>query len=791
MKTRSLRRAGYTAAAVVLAAPVLLALPSRALAGLPGASAELTRAPWLTDLTASSVQVNWATTTQNTGVVEYGPAGSCTANSVTAAAPGTSIDVNGVTEYLNSVAVTGLKAGNAYCYRITTGGSNPVDLLGSDPSPPFTTRQSANAPQPWTFDVLGDWGDTRDHGVNDGTVNVNQAGVDTQLASSGARFAVSVGDIGYQDGNEMDYGDLNQTGPYVSGVFGPSYWAVTGQSLPVFAVNGNHGLTAMSGQNSTFLENWPEPATLNASGTVSGNSPMYSMVNYPSIDGSHSTSYPTAYYAFTTGGVRFYVLDASWGDGNTGTATGGACGTYTSCKIYQVDHDAHWATSSAEYQWLAADLAAHPGGLKFAFFHFPLYSDDSTEPSDTFLDNTPGSTGSLEQLLHAGGVQLVFNGHAHDYQRNIAVPGGVTSYVSGGGGGAASVVAGKGCATTDAYAVGWSYTSNKGSACGAAPVPASDAQIYHFLKVTVNGTNVTVTPTDCTGATFDPMTYDFAADTTPPSAPGSLAASQGGSGAVTLTWAAATDNIGVSAYDIYRDGTYLATVGPGVSTYTDSSATSGTAYTYQVDARDLAGNTTSASVNVNGGSGSSLFSDGFESGDLSQWTSVTGTITAQSSLVHTGSYAAEETSTGSGTYARQTLPGSYTELWAQAWVNPVSNATTAGLFGFRTSSGGSIVRVYLTPAGQLALRNDAGGVSTTSTTTIPAAGWHLVTLHAVINGMNSSVDVSLDGTSVPGLTLTGQDLGTSPIAMLQLGDNVTGHTYDVALDDVSVSQTSP
>jgi hypothetical protein len=58
------------------------------------------------------------------------------------------------------------------------------------------------------------------------------------------------------------------------------------------------------------------------------------------------------------------MLDASWVNNNVGTATGGGCGRLPSCKIYQVDHDAHWTTSSAEYQWLAQDLAAHPGGLK-------------------------------------------------------------------------------------------------------------------------------------------------------------------------------------------------------------------------------------------------------------------------------------------------------------------------------------------------------------------------------------------------------------------------------------------
>ena len=79
-----------------------------------------------------------------------------------------------------------------------------------------------------------------------------------------------------------------------------------GESIPYFAISGNHGL------NSTFITDWPESATAAASGGE------YGMYPYPSIDGATAASYPTSYYAFSTGGVRFYMLDAAWGDTNTG-----------------------------------------------------------------------------------------------------------------------------------------------------------------------------------------------------------------------------------------------------------------------------------------------------------------------------------------------------------------------------------------------------------------------------------------------------------------------------------------
>jgi len=940
--------------AVVLALGVLTAGPASA--SLSGANAALTRAPYLTDLTQTSVQVNWATNAQYTGVVEYGPPGSCTANSVIAGKLGSPITVGTVNEYQNSVTVTGLSPGTAYCYRITNTGSSPLDLLGSNPSPQFTTLEAAGGTQPLTFDVLGDWGDTTNSGVNDGSLNVNQAGVDAQIAASGAQFAVTTGDLAYPGGSQTEYGDLNQTGANISAVFGPSFWAAPGETIPLYVVSGNHGL------NSTFITNMPEQASAAASGGV------YAMTPYPSIDGTTAASYPTSYYAFSTGGVRFYMLDASWADSNTGTATGGSCGS--ACKLYQVDHDAHWTASSAEYQWLASDLAAHPGGLKFAFSHFPLYADNSTQPNDTYLDNTPGSTGSLEQLLHDNGVQLAFNGHAHIYQRNIATPGGVTSYVTGGGGAKAEPVSH--CSSTDAYALGWLYSSSSGSACGAAAKPTSDAQVFGFLKVTVNGSTVTVAPVNSHGQSFDNDTYNFAPDSVPPSAPGNLTLTKTSSTTNKLSWAAATDNVGVSAYDIYRSGTYLATVGPGVTSYTDSTATAGASYTYQVPARDLAGNTASASVSTGGtadttpptappnltatatgftsvslswgastdnvgvtgytvlrngtavitlpgtttsytdtglapGTGytyqvtasdaagnvsqpsntlpvttqadttpptppgtpaatsvtasqvglswtpstdnvgvvgyrvlrggsviasvsgtsytdttvapstsytyqvvsydaagntaaggtlqvttpaaGTVFSDGFETGDLSQWTTVNG-LTVQQALTHSGAYAAQETSTGAATYAYKTLPARYTELWAQSWVYVQSATGSANLFGFRGSTGGSIINLYSSPTGKIALRNNVGQVTTVSTTPMPTGGWHRLVLHAIINGMSGSVDVSLDGTAVPGLTLTGQNLGTNPITALQLGDTSTGRTYTIDFDDVAVS-TSP
>jgi hypothetical protein len=77
-------------------------------------------------------------------------------------------------------------------------------------------------------------------------------------------------------------------------------------------------------------------------------------------------------------------------------------------------------------------------------------------------------------------------------------------------------------------------------------------------------------------------------DTTAPGAPSGLSA-EVGAGGVTLRWLSATDNVGVTNYEVLRNTAPLATVG-AVTTYADTTTAPGTSYSYQVRARDAAGN---------------------------------------------------------------------------------------------------------------------------------------------------------------------------------------------------------
>jgi chitodextrinase len=80
------------------------------------------------------------------------------------------------------------------------------------------------------------------------------------------------------------------------------------------------------------------------------------------------------------------------------------------------------------------------------------------------------------------------------------------------------------------------------------------------------------------------------ADTEAPSVPAGLSANAVSPTAVDLSWTHSTDNVAVTGYTIYRDGTMLTTVGSATSTYQDVTASPNTTYTYTVDAFDAATN---------------------------------------------------------------------------------------------------------------------------------------------------------------------------------------------------------
>jgi chitodextrinase len=122
-----------------------------------------------------------------------------------------------------------------------------------------------------------------------------------------------------------------------------------------------------------------------------------------------------------------------------------------------------------------------------------------------------------------------------------------------------------------------------GLSCGttyALGVDAYDAAGNRSSRVSVNATTGA-----CSGG-----------DTTPPSTPTGLTTTAISQTGITLGWNTSTDNVGVTGYGRYRDGTLLSSAS-GTS-YTYSGLSCGTTYALSVDAYDAAGNR-SARATVN------------------------------------------------------------------------------------------------------------------------------------------------------------------------------------------------
>ncbi len=82
-------------------------------------------------------------------------------------------------------------------------------------------------------------------------------------------------------------------------------------------------------------------------------------------------------------------------------------------------------------------------------------------------------------------------------------------------------------------------------------------------------------------------------DTTPPSVPSGLSATAQSSSQINLSWSASTDNVGVTGYKVFRNGTQVNTASG--TTYNDTGLTASTQYSYTVSAYDAAGNNSTQS----------------------------------------------------------------------------------------------------------------------------------------------------------------------------------------------------
>ena len=143
------------------------------------------------------------------------------------------------------------------------------------------------------------------------------------------------------------------------------------------------------------------------------------------------------------------------------------------------------------------------------------------------------------------------------------------------------------------------------------------------------------------------------ADTTAPTSPTALAASGTTQTTTNLSWTAATDNVAVTAYDVYQGSSLKATVS-GTS-YTVTGLSAATAYSFFVKAKDAAGNISGASNAVNitttaasGGATELFFSEYIEGSSNNKALEI---ANATGTSVNLSTYSVKKQTNGAGAWS--------------------------------------------------------------------------------------------------------------------------------------------
>ncbi len=223
---------------------------------------------------------------------------------------------------------------------------------------------------------------------------------------------------------------------------------------------------------------------------------------------------------------------------------------------------------TAQYDWLAADLAANRSHCTLVYMHHPRYA----------VAEGGGRAGlsKVWSLLADRRVTLAVAGHAHHYERWQPLnssggldPRGVTQLVAGAGGHELT------------------------------PPVLSDSRLASAVTE-VGAMRLDLGPEDAgfgyvsvTGEMRDGGTIGCksSGDTLPPTTPSGLLATPTSTSTAQLSWQPSTDQFSsVAGYRLRRNGAVVATLGADSTTYTETSLASAKTYSWTVDAFDTSDN---------------------------------------------------------------------------------------------------------------------------------------------------------------------------------------------------------
>ena len=264
----------------------------------------------------------------------------------------------------HEVRITGLSPDTRYYYAF---GAEDAELHGMNAEYFFATFPEPDASEPTRIWIIGDSGEQRD---------AQQNVYRQYLEHTGERETdlwLMLGDNAYDDGTDDEY----------QGAVFEAYSDLLRNTV-VFPTLGNHD---------DCLDRTSEANCADLPQSVDAVTPYYEIFTLPeNAEGGGLASDTEAYYSFDYGNIHFVCLNS------------------------QTHED-----SQTMETWLRADLTASTADWIIAFWHHPPYTNGShnSDREGSLRDMRTNFVPILEEF----GVDLVFTGHSHNYERTALLNG--------------------------------------------------------------------------------------------------------------------------------------------------------------------------------------------------------------------------------------------------------------------------------------------------------------------------------------------------------------------------------
>lgn len=262
----------------------------------------------------------------------------------------------------HELRITGLLPDTKYYYSVGT----VTGVIEATAMNYFNTAPPPTATRKVRIAAYGDCGNNSSNQLNVKNAYLNYMG------SNPTDVWLLLGDNAYDEGSDSEY-QTNFFDIYKDNLL---------KNIYLFPTLGNHDYANSSSRqddhNIPYLANFTLPANGECGGVASGKE---------------------EYYSFDYGDIHFICLDAY--------------GKESSKRFYD--------TTSAQILWLKNDLAANTRKWTIAYWHHPPYTMGSHN-SDTESDLV-SIRQKVIRILERNGVDLILNGHSHDYERSYLIKG--------------------------------------------------------------------------------------------------------------------------------------------------------------------------------------------------------------------------------------------------------------------------------------------------------------------------------------------------------------------------------